>query len=496
MSSFARGSGILLHPTSLPGPHGIGTFGAPAREFIDFLAESGQRWWQMLPLGPTGYADSPYQCLSTFAGNPMLIDLGDLVERGLLTKRELQPLTGLSTASVDYAGVIHAKRPLLAKAYARFAADGDRASHAAWAHFRRQHARWLNDFALFMAMKDVRGGKAWVHWPTAWRDRRETALKTFAEKEQERVAAHQFFQFLFFTQWAALRRYARERNIRIIGDLPLYVAHDSSDAWSDRRNFLLRPDGRPRQVAGVPPDYFSRTGQLWGNPIYHWRYLERTNFDWWTRRVAAGMACFDLLRIDHFRGLAAYWAVPYGNRTAIHGAWIKAPGRRLLETLQKRLKELPIIAEDLGVITPDVEALRGDFSLPGMKILQFAFDSGESNNFLPHTYPRHCVVYTGTHDNDTFAGWYQHARPHDRAFARDYLDAEPATIAWQGIRAAWSSVACLALAPLQDLLGLDSRARMNRPGTSSGNWQWRYQRGDLTTGLAHRLRRLTKLYGR
>lgn len=487
-----RAAGILLHPTSLPGGFGIGDLGPAARSWIDDLAESGCSLWQVLPLGPTGYGDSPYQCFSSFAGNPYLLSPELLVEDGLLEPGDLAGAPALPDDEVDYGAVIRWKLSLLDRAFHRFAGRRRRRRSRAVAAFREEHGAWLDDFALFMAIKEVHESRSWVEWPPPLRDRHPGALRQARETLVRRVQRHLFFQFLFFRQWAALRDHAAAQRIRIVGDLPIFVAHDSADVWADRELFLLGDDGRPTVVAGVPPDYFSATGQLWGNPLYRWEAHRAGGYDWWLRRLGAVLDMVDVVRLDHFRGFAGYWEVPGDAPTAERGRWVDAPGEHFLTTVRDTLGSLPIIAEDLGEITPDVIALRDTFELPGMKILQFAFSDDESNEFLPHHYPDQCVVYTGTHDNDTTIGWYQTAPAEERAFARRYLGVEGRDIAWDLIEAAWKSRAAYAVAPLQDVLRLGPEARMNYPGRPAGNWRWRAPATPLPAEPKERLRRLNQ----
>lgn len=408
-----RSSGILLHITSLPGRYGIGTLGDEAFQFVDFLVRAGQKRWQILPLGHTGYGDSPYQCFSAFAGNPLLINLEKLLEQGLLVEEEL-PKDHFDEESVDFGAVYNYKYPLLRLAHARFLEEKNATRQAQYKNFCHMNSLWLDDYAFFMAIKNEQGGQAWVAWPDALKMRAEKALAEIHEKLAQQIDYYRFIQFLFFQQWLELKAYANNQGIKIIGDIPLYVAFDSAEAWAKPEIFDFDERLSPITVAGVPPDYFSETGQLWGNPIYKWKRLKETGYQWWIDRINASFVIYDILRIDHFRGLAAYWAVPYGEKTAIKGEWIGAPGREMLEAVYNELGELPIIAEDLGVITPDVVALREQFGMPGMKILQFAFDSGEENDFIPHTYNANSVVYTGTHDNDTTLGHFISCRAEDK----------------------------------------------------------------------------------
>jgi len=490
-----RSSGILLHITSLPGKYGIGTMGREAFGFVDFLVAAGQKIWQILPLGHTGYGDSPYQCFSAFAGNPLLIDLDKLLEQELLTKEEL-PTDSFSDAAVDFGQVFHYKFALLRKAYERFKTSNHEVRQLQFENFTKKNRFWLEDYAFFMALKNHFGGKAWSEWDKAVKTREADALERYRQHLADDIGFYRFLQFDFFRQWQELKAYANLNDIKIIGDIPLYVAGDSADAWSNPGIFDFDKKLNPVTVAGVPPDYFSETGQLWGNPIYRWDVLQEQGFSWWIERVKANLVLYDIIRIDHFRGLAAYWSVPFGEKTAINGEWIEAPGQELLEALYEALGELPIIAEDLGVITPDVVELRDGFDLPGMKILQFAFDSGEENDFMPHTFVKNCVVYTGTHDNDTTLGQFKSVGDSDRLLMKEYFAVDERDPAWSFIKLAWSSVADMAIAPLQDVLRLDTEARMNFPGKASGYWKWRYRKEMLKPEHARELLKITRLYGR
>jgi len=494
--NFTRSAGILLHPTSLPGPDGIGDLGPEAYRWVNFLAESGCSLWQILPLGPTGYGDSPYQCFSAFAGNPYLISPALLLEDGLLTAADLEDRPAFPTDRVDYGPVIQWKLTLLDRAYHRFKRSGSSRRREAFEQFQAENASWLSDFATFMAIKESQGGVSWENWPRPLRRREPGALQTFAAEFADAIQNHIFRQFLFFRQWQALRQYAHTRGIQIIGDVPIFVAYDSADAWSHPELFYLDDESRPTVVAGVPPDYFSETGQLWGNPLYRWDDHQQTGFAWWTERIRATLRTVDIIRLDHFRGFAAYWEVPYGHPTAEHGKWTPGPGAAFFEALQNALGDLPIIAEDLGEITPDVIALRDQFGLPGMKILQFAFAADPDDLFLPHNYVRNCVAYTGTHDNDTSLGWYLSAPEKERDLARRYLARSGEDISWDLIRAVWSSVAVFALAPLQDFLKLGSEARMNYPGRAGGNWAWRFEAHVLDDALKARIKETNFLYSR
>jgi 4-alpha-glucanotransferase len=495
-----RQSGVLLHPTSLPGPYPIGDLGPPARRFVDFLRAAGQQLWQVLPLGPTGYGDSPYQCFSALAGHPSLISPDDLVTDGLLEAADLpggDAGPAAKATPVDYEGAARLKARLVARAHARFRAGIAPALRPAFEAFEAREAGWLDDAALFLALKGVHRGAPWTAWAAELRRREPAALTAVRRDLADLIAVERFGQFLFFRQWAALREHARAAGVRLVGDIPIFVALDSADAWARRELFELDADGRPAAVAGVPPDYFSADGQLWGNPLYRWDHLAQTGFRWWIERVEHLLRLVDLVRLDHFRGFAAYWAVPPGSRTARRGTWRPGPGAPLFEALRTALGGLPLIAEDLGHITPDVVALRERLGLPGMKVLQFAFGDGPGAPFLPHNLPRHCVVYTGTHDNDTSVGWYtESATPAERDFCRRYLARDGHDIAWDLIRVAWASVADTAVAPMQDLLALGSEARMNHPGRSKGNWTWRLGDDGLDPAVAARLLTLTELYSR
>ncbi len=491
-----RASGILLHPTSLPGKYGIGSLGKAACEFIDFLVRAKQQFWQMLPLGPTGYADSPYQCFSSHAGNPNLIDLDILVKSRLLQADDLEDYPHFSNKKVEYEGIQQTRLPLLRKAFHTFMTYADSTEKLAYRNFLKEQSKWINDYALFMAIKANRNQNPWYQWENPLKKREPEAINAIQALLHEEVDFHKFLQFLFFKQWIAVKEYAFNHKIRIIGDIPLYVALDSADAWANPEIFEFDENLDPIRVGGVPPDYFSETGQLWGNPLFRWDVLKEQGYRWWIDRIKTNLFLYDIIRIDHFRGFAAYWAVPYGEKTAINGQWITCPGKEFFDAMRMEFGDLPIIAEDLGVITPDVEELRDGFGLPGMKILQFAFDSSEANDYIPYNYPKNCIVYTGTHDNDTVVGWFDNASPNDRAYVLDYLNTNDYEIHWSFIRLAWASVANTAIVPMQDLLGLNTSARMNLPGTTQNNWQWRVNADACTPELAGKLAHLTVLYGR
>lgn len=506
--TFPRASGILLHPTSLPGRFGIGDLGHEAYAFVDFLSESKQSLWQVLPLGPTGYGDSPYQCFSAFGGNTLLISPQRLLEQNLLREEDLAGSPAFPDESqIDFGPLITFKNELLVKAYERYKGAPDANMRRDLTAFTERMADWLDDYALYRTLKDHHGGAAWNKWERAYAGRDTAALARARDQWHDAIEAQKFYQFLFFTQWFALKNYANAKGIKIIGDIPIFVAYDSADVWRQPEQFKLDEHGEPLVVAGVPPDYFSATGQLWGNPIYNWEHMRRDNFAWWISRVRATLETVDIVRVDHFRGFAASWEVPGGDETAERGQWVVAPGRALFQAIKEALGQLPIIAEDLGVITPDVEALRDDFNFPGMRILQFAFGGDARNQDLPHNYKRNVVVYTGTHDNDTTVGWYtsvagagstrdedQIAR--ERAYCLKYLKSDGREINWDFIRALLASVADTAIVPLQDVIGLGNAARMNLPASTAGNWAWRCRYDELTHVMRDRLKELTEVYGR
>lgn len=490
-----RFAGVLLHPTSLPGPFGIGDLGAGALGWVDALVQARQTWWQILPLGPTGFGDSPYQCFSAFAGNPYLVSPQTLLEEGLLDTRDISNIA-FPQDRVDYGPVIQFKLRLVASAWENFQQGRGASLREPFSRFVQANAEWLDDYALFMALKDVHQGRSWQEWPAPARLRHKDFLKTARTELAPAVGAHQFAQFLFFRQWQHLKQYANDRGIRIIGDIPIFVSSDSADVWASPHLFLLDRERRPTFVAGVPPDYFSATGQLWGNPHYDWAAMEESGFAWWINRFRSTFQLVDMVRLDHFRGFEAYWEIPAGSVNAIKGRWVQAPGIALLEKLKSVFGDLPIIAEDLGVITPEVDAMRRRFDLPGMRILQFAFDGQSDNRFLPHNYDANTVVYTGTHDNDTTWGWFRSAQEFERDHVRRYLARDGSDTPWDLIRLAWASVATHAIAPLQDVLNLGTEARMNFPGKPQGNWAWRFRADQLHPWILGRLADLTRLYGR
>ncbi len=502
-----RASGVLLHPTSLPGPHGSGDIGACARRFVDFLAEAGQRWWQMLPAAPPGYGNSPYSAQSAFAGNPLLIDLGALARHGLIDATALErDAQDLPRERVDFARMQRVRETHLEAAFA--ASRREAGPRAGFEAFCERSRGWLDDFALFHALKRAHGDVEWTRWEFEYRTRVPAALERARARFADAIVRVKFEQHLFDEQWRALRAYAHERGVGLIGDVPIFVAHDSADVWRYPELFRLDDNGIPTVIAGVPPDYFSKTGQRWGNPLYRWRRLKRTGYAWWVERMKVTLGRFDAIRLDHFIGFHRYWEIPADEPTAIVGRWMKGPGKDLFRILKAQLGALPLIAEDLGVVTPAVKALRDRFDLPGIRVLQFAFGNDPcAPDFLPHNYPRRCVVYTGTHDNDTTVGWFtepggerstrtQAQVEREREAAMRYLGSDGRQIHWDMIRMALLSVADLAIFPVQDLLGLGTDARMNTPGTSAGNWEWRVEKDALTHDLAARLRGLTETYGR
>jgi 4-alpha-glucanotransferase len=488
-----RQSGVLLHPTSLPSRFGIGDLGPAAFAFLDYLARARQTLWQVLPLGPTGYGDSPYASPSAFAGNPLLIALEPLLDEGLLTEPEVGDLARLPTDRVDFASLVPLKRAALESAFVR----GRAALAPRIDEFRVEHADWLADYALFSALNDDLEA-LWTDWPANLRGRDPAALIDARERLADRVAYHEFCQFLFFSQWRAVRERAAELGIQIVGDIPVFVAHDSADVWSHQALFKLDERGHPTVVAGVPPDYFSATGQLWGNPLYDWDAMGREDYRWWIDRFRHLHELVDLVRIDHFRGFEAAWEVPAGSPNAVHGNWVRGPGKVVFETISAALGETPVIAEDLGMITPEVRALLEETGFPGMKVLQFAFGGGADNPYLPHNYADpNCVVYTGTHDNDTARGWFETLSDQERAHLARYLGSDTSKdVAWALIRLAESSTAGAAIVPLQDLLDLGSEARVNTPGAAEGNWTWRVDAEQLDPARADCLGELTVLYGR
>jgi 4-alpha-glucanotransferase len=490
-----RASGILLHPTSLPGPHGLGSLGDEACRFVDFLAETGQSVWQILPLGPTGYGDSPYSAFSAFAGNAMLVSLEKLVQAGDLDPSDIEGVSR-PEGEADYGFAHDFKGRLLFKAARRFRESDGSDRRKAFDEFCAFQAYWLHDYALFRALRRHFGEQSWVEWPENIRRRDPEELERWGDWLAERIFFRKYAQFVFFEQWFTLKEYANSRGIRIMGDLPIFVALDSADVWANTNLFYLDETDLPTLVTGVPPDYFSETGQRWGNPMYRWERMAEQGFSWWTARFRWNLAQTDLVRIDHFRGFEACWAIPAEEETAVNGHWMSVPGEALFQILLDTLGEAPFVAEDLGLITPQVESLRDRFGFPGMKVLQFAFGSGPENPYLPHNLVRNCVVYTGTHDNDTTLGWWRSLKPQDRRKVLAYLGIAGEEMPWDLIRTAMASVADLSVIPLQDILGLDSRTRMNTPGSGDANWRWRLLPGALDDRLRSRLLEMTRIYGR
>ncbi len=499
--TLPRRSGVVLHPTSLPGRFGIGDLGEPAYRFVDFLAAAGQSYWQVLPLSPTGYGDSPYQSLSAFAGNPLLISPDELVRAGHLAPEDVAGAPAFATGRVEYGPAIAYKAGLLDRAFRRFAAGASAGQRAAFASFCREQAFWLDDFALFMALKEAHDLRPWHEWEHEAAAREPATLAYWREALADKVESQQWRQWVFFEQWLAVKRYANDRGVRIIGDIPIFVAGDSCDVWANQHLFHFH-GLRPAVVSGVPPDYFSETGQLWGHPLYRWDVMAESGYAWWIARFRMAMTQADVVRIDHFRGFYNYWEVPAGEETAVRGRWCLGPGTALFRAVTQALGEVAIIAEDLGEFDAPsragVDALRAEFGYPGMKVLQFAFDGDAGSPFLPHNYRRDYVAYTATHDNDTAVGWY-HVTSTEAArdYVRRYLACDGSDIAWALIRLAWASVAQTAMTTAQDLLSLGHEARMNTPGTCGApNWCWRLQPGALDDGVAGRLREATGIYGR
>lgn len=500
---FPRQAGILLHPTSLPGRYGIGEIGPEAHRWLAHLNGMSQKLWQVLPMGPTGYADSPYQTLSTFAGNSMLISFDSLREDSLLREEDLQDFPAFPEEHVEYGPVLLARSKILHKVAQSFGRRASPTFKADWMQFCEEESKWLEDYTLFAALKKEHGGGSWIHWPEPLRLREPTALTAARKKHSAEIKHSKILQFLFFHQWHSLREDARKRGISLIGDIPIFVAHDSADVWCHPELFFLDPNGSPTVIAGVPPDYFSATGQRWGNPLYQWDIHEKDGFSWWIDRLRSTFRLYDIVRIDHFRGFESYWEIPAQELTAIHGRWMKGPGRKLFDAAHRALGPLPILAEDLGVITPEVDALRDELGFPGMRILQFAFGDGpQPEPFRPESYPSNCAVYTGTHDNDTTVGWYRSEPGKDSTRNADqisreqhnvrrYLSSDGSQIHWDLIGLALRSHANTAIYPLQDVLGLGSTARMNIPGREQGNWSWRFRWEQLSPDIEQRLHRMT-----
>lgn len=489
-----RASGILLPISSIPSKYGIGTFSKEAYEFVDFLKEAGQTYWQILPLGPTGYGDSPYQSFSTFAGNPYYIDLEELINQSLLTEKQCEDCDwGGSKAYVDYEKVYLSRFAILKEAFKNSQVE----ENEEFQTFVKENDFWLPDYALYMAVKDFFEGRSWSEWDEDIRLRKPDAIEKYSKQLKEEILFYEFQQYLFTTQWQKLKEYANDKGIKIIGDIPIYVAFDSADTWANPELFQLDENGFPTGVAGCPPDAFSATGQLWGNPLYRWDYHKETGYAWWMQRIAYCYKLYDVVRIDHFRGFDEYYNIPYGDATAEFGKWEKGPGYDLFKVMKEKLGNKPVIAEDLGFLTPSVIKLVKKTGYPGMKILQFAFDSREESDYLPHNYLANSVVYTGTHDNDTTMGWYKNVSRRDRSFAKKYLNIRGnKDVVWNFIRAAIASVSDTAIIPMQDYLGLGSEARINVPSTLGNNWKWRMVPGQLNKELADKIYTMCKLYGR
>ncbi len=496
-----RSAGVLLHISSLPSDTGIGNLGKTAYQFIDFMEAAGLRVWQICPLGPTGYGDSPYQCFSAFAGNPYFIDLEALLAEGLIQETELETLYILPKTHVEYGALYENFWPVLRQAYARFK-DSGATSFAEYGNlqtFRKKQSAWVKDFALFTALKAKFGGRAWLEWPPGFRDYKHARKQTLSDKVLEDIEAHVFYQYLFFGQLKCLRRYAASKNIQIFGDVPIFVAKDSADVWANRTLFQLNKDGTPKAVAGVPPDYFSEDGQLWGNPLYDWKVHQKKRFAWWIDRIKANMEFYDIVRLDHFRGFESYWSVPAEERTARKGDWMPSPGLKLFQAIKAACPEAKLVAENLGLITDEVETLNEAVGLPGMSVLHFAFGEDAKNPYLLHNCSANTVIYSGTHDNDTTLGWYNQLDTDTQDHVRRYLSVSGNYISWDLTRAAIQSTANMAIVPLQDLMSLGSEARFNLPGTPAGNWKWRYlpeQLNVLQNESAVYLKELLKLYGR
>ncbi|GBE29434.1 MAG TPA: 4-alpha-glucanotransferase [Bacteroidetes bacterium] len=497
MNTETRQAGVLLHPTSLPGPNGIGELGSQATDFVDWLVDGEQTIWQVMPLGPTGYGDSPYQCFSAFAANPLLISLDRLQAEGLLNQADLEPLSKLSSKYVDFGAVIPMKNDLLKQAFTVFQNDADPEARADFDQFKARFHFWLEDFALFKALKEFYAGQSWNEWPVELRDRDFDAIDRVSEELASSIEFHSWLQYKTISQWWAVRHYAQKNGVQILGDLPIFVAYDSADAWANRQLFHFDDQGNPTVVAGVPPDYFSETGQLWGNPLYKWEAHRDQGFSWWEARLKSTFEMVDMVRIDHFRGFEACWEVPADEETAINGQWVKAPGYELFGTLRARMGQMNVVAENLGVITDEVENLRRQFHFPGMRVLQFAWDSGPMNAFLPHNHSCDSVIYTGTHDNNTTRGWFeQEATKKGLAYLKEYVGHELGEIEDEFVRMAYASSGLYAIIPMQDWLKLGSEARMNTPGNASGNWSWRVDSDQLSKELSDKMRELTQRYGR
>jgi 4-alpha-glucanotransferase len=491
-----RSSGILMHISSLPAKFGIGDLGSEAYHWVDFLDKTGTKYWQILPLNPTGYGNSPYQGLSAFAGNPLFIDLDNLQELGLLDTNCLTNAPNFSKEKVQFDKVIKWKRSLLNDAYISFTQKSTPRLSREFAAFKEKNWFWLDDFSIFMALREEYQLVSWSEWPRSLRMREPDAINSYTKNNIQNIDLHAFFQFIFFRQWKRLKEYANQKGIYIIGDIPIFMGFDCSDVWAYPHLFLLDEHRQPTSVAGVPPDFFSKTGQLWGNPLYDWGKHKSENYAWWIKRIGETLKTVDLIRLDHFRGFAGFFKIPAGSKTAENGEWVKGPGQSIFDSMEKELGKLPFIAEDLGVITPDVIKLREIYGFPGMRIFQFAFWKNADAEFLPHNYPQNCVAYTGTHDNDTSKGWFINAPMHEKRFFLSYIGNHTENIAHEMIRTVWSSVAVLAIAPMQDFLQLDSKARMNLPSSTSDNWEWRMRPDAITENLVEWIRKLNITFNR
>jgi 4-alpha-glucanotransferase len=494
--TIKRSSGILLHVSSLPGKFGIGDAGKQAYEWVDFLDKTGVKYWQILPLNPTGYGDSPYQGLSAFAGNPLFIDLENLVELGLITQSQISDHPNFPRQKVDFSHVNLWKTKILHMAFDEFVMERNDQLLSEFEAYCSENKNWLDDFALFMALRVDHKLVSWKDWPEPFKLRKKSSLKKYLRENGYKIQFHQFLQFLFYRQWRELKAYANGKGIQLIGDIPIFTGFDCADVWANPHLFQLDPDRQPIAIAGVPPDFFSETGQLWGNPLYDWDAHKKEKYTWWTQRVNETLKTVDLIRLDHFRGFAGYFRIPGDAKTAVNGEWVPGPGKELFGSMKKKLGELPFIAEDLGVITDDVIELRDRYEFPGMKLLQFAFWESADHEFLPHNFPFNCVAYTGTHDNDTSKSWFRQAPEHERRFCTSYLGNHTRSIAHEMIRVVWNSVAVVAVAPMQDFLQLDGWARMNLPASTKNNWIWRMKPNVLTDDLAGWIKEINITYHR
>lgn len=495
-----RSAGVIMHIASLPGKFGIGTFGKEAYEYVEFLYKSGMRYWQILPLGQTGYGDSPYQSFSAFAGNPYFIDFDILKDEGILSKAEyINENYGDNEEYIDYGLLFNIKYIVLRRAYENFKKSHNFLLKEYFESFKEENNWWLDNYSLYMAVKGKFNLASWQEWDDDIKKRRPEAIELYRNELSDEIEFWSFIQFLFFKQWNELKSYANEKGIKIIGDMPIYVAEDSADVWSNPEAYLIYEETlKPISIAGCPPDAFSETGQLWGNPLYDWNYMEKTGYKWWIKRVEESLKIYDVVRIDHFRGFESYWEIPYGDTTAINGKWVKGPGIKLFNAIKESLGEINVIAEDLGFLTNEVKEFLEETGFPGMKVLQFAFDEREESNYLPHTYTNNCIAYTGTHDNDTFRGWFElTGNKSDVKYCKEYLAlTEEEGYNWGFIRGTWASVADVSIALMQDFLNLGNETRVNFPSTLGGNWKWRIKEGSYNTELADKIYKYTKMYGR